>query len=308
MARMGWRAGMSVFLKGMAMGAADIVPGVSGGTIALITGIYERLIQALNAIDHRLWRTIKQNGLPALWHKIDGNFLTLLLMGIMGSVLSLANLLHLLLADHPILVWSFFFGLIAASAYFVGKRAKRLQFGTVLSFLLGTGIAFSITLFPPMAAPESSYLFFFAGMLAISAMILPGISGSFILVLLGAYKVVLGAIKDLDLAILGFMAGGCAVGLLTFSKILNWMFRRYHDLTIAMMSGFLLGSLNKVWPWKGNGSAVHGKELPGSNLLPGTFESLSDQDPQLIYAIILAILGAASIAVVEKNSQEEAQA
>ncbi len=304
MAGTGWRAGLTTFFKGMAMGAADIVPGVSGGTIALITGIYERLIRALNNIDHKLWRLFQEKGVSEVWHRIDGNFLTALLLGVLGSILSLANLLHHFLKDHPTLVWSFFFGLIAASVFFVGKRAHHWHFGTVLSFLVGTVVAFMITLLPPMAAPEQAYSFFFAGMLAISAMILPGISGSFILVLLGAYKAVLAAIKELDLAILAFMTGGCVVGLLTFSKLLNWMFRRYHDLTIALMSGFLLGSLNKVWPWKEKSIQVDGKELPGSNVTPWEYAEMTGQSPNLYYASALALAGAGLIILIEGSSEK----
>lgn len=292
------------FLKGMAMGAADIVPGVSGGTIALISGIYERLIRALNGIDHHLFATFKQQGFSAVWRKMDGSFLLTLLLGILLSILSLAGLLHTLLEKHPVLVWSFFFGLIGASVLFVGKRAKHWQLGTVLAFLIGTVIAYWITLLSPASEVESSVFFFLAGMIAVSAMILPGISGSFILILLGAYQAVLEAVKELELTVLLFLGTGCLAGLLTFSKALNWMFRRYHDLTIALMSGFLLGSLNKVWPWKGEGKEIDGKELPGSNIFPSTYGELSGQDPQLIYAILLALLGAGSITLIERNSKE----
>ncbi|MFB6259020.1 MAG: DUF368 domain-containing protein [Flavobacteriales bacterium] len=320
----GWRAGFITFLKGVAMGAADIVPGVSGGTIALITGVYQRLIASLDAIDHRLWGLFQDKGIRAVWRHIDGNFLLVLLLGILSSILSLAKFLHFLLKDHPILIWSFFFGLIAASIYFVGKRASKWSGGNIVSFLIGTGCALAITLLPPMATPDQDYIFFFAGLLAISAMILPGISGSFILVLLGAYQAVLGAIKELDLAILGFMAAGCGVGLLTFSKVLNWMFRRYHDLTIALMSGFLLGSLNKVWPWKTTWELspwtsvlkdpskvwvwelVPGDGKAGTNRFPAHFAQLTDQDPELFLAILSGLLGAAIVVVLEGTSKERA--
>lgn len=300
----GWKAKAGIFLKGIAMGAADIVPGVSGGTIALISGIYERLIRALNEIDHRLWNVMKQEGVRAVWRRIDGGFLLLLILGILTSVLSLAKLLHVLLEQHPILVWAFFFGLIGASVLFVGRRAKRWHLGTVLAFVLGGGVAYWITLLSPASGVEHSFFFFLAGMIAVSAMILPGISGSFILILLGAYQAVLEAIKDLQLTILAFLGGGCVVGLLVFSKALKWMFERYHDLTIALMSGFLLGSLNKVWPWKGEGSTVDGKELPGSNISPWTYEGTMAEEPHLLGASLLCLLGIAAIYMLERNASQ----
>ncbi len=301
MAGRGLWAGLITFIKGMGMGAADIVPGVSGGTIALTTGIYQRLIRALDAIDHRLWNVFKENGIGGVWRRIDGNFLLVLFLGILASVFSLANLFHHLLQEHPVLVWSFFFGLIGASVYFVGRRAHKWHWGTILSFITGTAIAFGITLLSPMSGPDQPYMFFIAGMIAVSAMILPGVSGSFILVLLGAYQAVLGAIKEMDIDILAFLGAGCLLGLLVFSKLLNWMFNRYHNLTIGLLSGFLLGSLNKVWPWRGEAIQVEGKSMPGANVSPMKFEELSGQDPRILAAILLAIAGCLLIVLIEKE-------
>lgn len=296
------KPGLSTFLKGMAMGAADIVPGVSGGTIAFITGIYERLIRAVSSIDHRLWKVLREQGIRAVWREMDGGFLLILLAGIGVSILSLAQLIGLVLEAEPVLVWSFFFGLILASIPFVGRRVYRWKPGPVLSFIAGVGVAFWITTLPPLGSPDQNIFFFLAGALAICAMVLPGISGSFILLLLGAYRAVIDAVKGFDLEVLAIFSLGCLSGLLLFTKLLNWMFQRYHDLTIALMSGFLLGSLNKVWPWKGEGSGVDGKELPGGNIAPWTYGEVAGQDAQLFWAVLLCVAGMGAIALLERTS------
>jgi putative membrane protein len=291
-----------ISLKGMAMGAADVVPGVSGGTIAFISGIYEELLASISAVNFNTLKVLKNEGLSAAWKKVNGNFLSALLFGIFISVLSLSKLISFLLEHHPILVWSFFFGLVLASILFVAKQISKWNFVTVLFLIFGAVIAFYITTLQPMVTENSSPLFIFiAGALAICAMILPGISGAFILVLLGAYKPVLEAIHDKNFKLLIILIAGAVVGLLSFSKILNWLFNNYKNFTLAVLTGFILGSLNKIWPWKETLTwrlNSHGEQVPFNeqSISPLNFNG----DSQLIYAVLLAIVGFALILLLEK--------
>lgn len=283
---------LMVTARGLAMGAADVVPGVSGGTIAFITGIYEELIDSINAVNFGLLKEWKQNGIKAAWNKMNGTFLVMLFIGIGISIVSLAKVITHLLEHHPILVWSFFFGLVSASIFMVGKHVKKWNIATAIAFLAGAAIAFYITILPPMGKSDELWFIFVSGMVAICAMILPGISGSFILLLLGSYEAVLGAIKEMQLVVIATFAGGCLVGLASFSRVLGWMFKKYHDLTIALLSGFLLGSLNKIWPWKKNEELLYthsdGKEdWLQSNVMPNGFEG----DAQLGMAALFALIG-----------------
>jgi putative membrane protein len=291
-----------ISLKGMAMGAADVVPGVSGGTIAFISGIYEELLASISAVNFNTLKVLKNEGLSAAWKKVNGNFLSALLFGIFISVLSLSKLISFLLEHHPILVWSFFFGLVLASILFVAKQISKWNFVTVLFLIFGAVIAFYITTLQPMVTENSSPLFIFiAGALAICAMILPGISGAFILVLLGAYKPVLEAIHDKNFKLLIILIAGAVVGLLSFSKILNWLFNNYKNFTLAVLTGFILGSLNKIWPWKETLTwrlNSYGEQVPFNeqSISPLNFNG----DSQLIYAVLLAIVGFALILLLEK--------
>ncbi len=239
-----------IVLKGMAMGAADVVPGVSGGTIAFITGIYEELLSTIASINLSLVKTLRNNGLKATWNQANGNFLLALLGGIAISVLSLAKLIEWLLENEPIKLWSFFFGLVLASIIFVGRQVTKWGLETFTALLSGAFVAYYITILPPMSTGDAPWFMFLAGMLAICAMILPGISGSFILLLLGAYKTILGAISNYDFLTIGVVGTGAVVGILSFSRVLKWMFEKYKNITIALLTGFLIGSLNKIWPWK----------------------------------------------------------
>lgn len=288
-------------LKGIAMGAADVVPGVSGGTIAFITGIYEELLETINSVNFSALKKLKSEGLKSFWKHINGNFLVALFLGIGISIVSLAKLITYLLEHHSILLWSFFFGLIISSIYLVGKTVKKWEFTKVLGLLIGAGIAYYITILPPMENPNALWYVFLSGAIAICAMILPGISGSFILLLLGSYEMVLSAIKDVKLAIIGVFAVGCITGLLSFSKLLNWMFKKYHDLTIAILTGFLVGSLNKIWPWKETISTrinSHGEAVPfiQENISPSNFNG----ENNLILAILMAFVGLILIIGLEK--------
>lgn len=232
------------------MGAADAVPGVSGGTIALISGIYEELISTIGSIDVSLIKTLQKQGFKAFWNQLNGSFLLALLSGIGISFIVFMRIAKYLLEQHPILIWSFFFGLIIASIYFVGKQIQKWNIASILMLILGAIIAFYISTLPSLGANDSPYFLFIAGAIAICAMILPGISGSFILVILGAYKTLSDALHDFDVKkILIFMAGA-VIGLLSFSRVLKWLFKNYYNTTLALLTGFIIGSLNKVWPWK----------------------------------------------------------
>ncbi|MEO8774121.1 MAG: DUF368 domain-containing protein [Gelidibacter sp.] len=239
-----------ISLKGMAMGAADAVPGVSGGTIAFISGIYEELITTISGVNLSLLTTLRKHGFTAFWKQLNGNFLVALLTGILISFVSFMRLAKYLIEHHPILIWSFFFGLIVASIVFVGKQIKIWNLGTIVALIFGTLAAFFITTLPLMANNESSFFLFFAGAIAICAMILPGISGSFILVILGAYKALSDAFYDFDFKRIFIFAAGALIGLLSFSHLLKWLFKHYKNSTLAVLTGFIFGSLNKIWPWK----------------------------------------------------------
>ena len=239
-----------ISLKGVAMGAADAVPGVSGGTIAFISGIYEELVTTISNVDFSLFKTLKKEGIIPFWKQLNGNFLLALLTGIIISFISFMRLAKFLLEEHPVLIWSFFFGLIIASIYFVGKQIKKWSSSTIIALIAGAVIAFYITGLPSLASNTNSYFLFIAGAIAICAMILPGISGSFILVILGAYKTLSDAFHDFDIKKIALFASGAVVGLLSFSRVLKWLFKNFHNLTLALLTGFILGSLNKVWPYK----------------------------------------------------------
>lgn len=288
------------------MGAADIVPGVSGGTIAFITGIYEELIETLSSVDLSLFKVWQKDGFAAMWKKLNGNFLVALFLGIFISLLSLSRAIEYLLANHPHLLWAFFFGLVAASIIYVGKQIEKWNIKAIVALIVGGGVAFYITMLPPLGTASEAWYILVCGAIAICAMILPGISGSFILLLLGAYPTVIGALTELDFKILGLFAAGCLIGLITFSRILNWMFKYVRDVTIAVLTGFLIGSLNKLWPWKKNLEALHthsdGRvDYLQTNVLPSTFESLPEGgDPQMAFTIGLAIVGFALIFIMER--------
>jgi putative membrane protein len=302
-------AGIS--LRGIAMGAADVVPGVSGGTIAIIAGIYEELIDSIKSIGPASVKRLFTEGVASFWQAINGTFLLALVAGIAVSIFSLAKLITHALDAQPILVWSFFFGLVVASVIFVARRIAEWSLGKLIALVLGVGVSYLITVVSP-AEPNTAYWFVFAsGAIAICAMILPGISGSFILVLLGMYKYVLGAVSELKIAVLLTFMGGAAVGLIGFSNLLSWLLRKYHDLTIAALVGVMIGSLNKVWPWK---QVLvwqldrHGKTVPvlEANVLPHSYAQLpaadllgGSSDPHTLMAVALALCGFVVIVAFE---------
>src|SRR5699024_2334607 len=240
-----------IFLKGIGMGAADAVPGVSGGTIAFISGIYEELITTIGKVDFSLIKTWKNEGFSKMWKQLNGNFLLSLLLGIGISIFSLMHVASYMLENHPIIIWSFFFGLVLSSICFVSIEIKRWHLGTLLALIIVTISAYFITTLTAASSAEHSYFYLFlSGAIAVIAMILPGISGSYILVLLGTYKEISDAVTDLDFKKVFVVASGIVIGLLSFSKVLKWLFSKYETLTLAALTGFIIGSLNKMWPWK----------------------------------------------------------
>lgn len=291
-----------ISLKGMAMGAADVVPGVSGGTIAFISGIYEELLSSISSVNFQLISILRKDGIKEVWNKVNGNFLFALLLGIGISIISLAKGLSWLLENEPILLWSFFFGLVLASVIFIGKQIKKWKTTTYILFFLGAVLAYWITTLEPLISENTSSIYLFiAGALAICAMILPGISGAFILVLLGAYKPVLEAVHNRDFKIILIVGAGAIVGLLSFSRVLKWLFSNYKDLTLAVLTGFVFGSLNKIWPWKETLTwriNSKGVEVPlnEQSISPFNFEGES----QLMFAAILCVVGFVSILILEK--------
>ena len=276
-----------ITLKGLAMGAADVVPGVSGGTIAFISGIYEELIETINNVNFSLFKTLKEEGLKVMWTKLNGNFLVALFLGIGISVLSLAKGISWLLENHPVLVWSFFFGLVVASIIIIAKSIEKWNAAAIIGLILGAVLAYYITTLPVSDNSASLPFLFLSGALAICAMILPGISGAFILVLLGSYKTILDAVHSYDIKTIAIVGAGAIFGLLSFARLLKWMFHHQKNLTLAVLTGFILGSLAKIWPWK---------TVLETNVSPFSFNG----DNQLLAAVLLAVLGFSLIFILEK--------
>ena len=322
------KSNILLFLKGFAMGAADVVPGVSGGTIAFITGIYETLLESISRFDRTLFTKWKSDGFKAVWNHINGSFLIVLFLGIGTSLVSLAKLVEYLLSYHPIPVWSFFFGLVLASVWLVGKSVEKWDIKSIAALCIGTAVAYIITILPPFAESSNLLYIFFCGSIAICAMILPGISGSFILILLGAYLTVLGAISDLTSAIanldmaailsngaiIGIFMLGCIVGILSFSRLLNYLFKKVKNIVIAVLTGFLIGSLNKIWPWKLTLTSFvkHQGEaneeivpLTQQNLSPWDYELLLNDNPLLWQAIVFSIIGILILVVLDRFKVED---
>ncbi len=289
---------ISTFFKGLAMGAANVIPGVSGGTIALITGIFERLITAIKSFDTTALRLLFTGRFKDLLKHIDFNFLLAVGLGVAISILSVARLFDYLFEAYPVYIWSFFFGLILASVYFVGKEVGQWRFPQIAIFAIGVAIAISISVLSPASPNDNIFYLLLCGVVGACSMILPGLSGSFVLILMGNYQLVMiDAVNNLDLAVLLPVAVGAGVGLLAFSYVLSWVFKRFRSQTLSLLSGFILGSLMILWPWKneivktfGEKSKVVGYEW----ILPSQLNS------EVIGAIICAIVGIALIIVMEK--------
>ena len=301
--------------KGLAMGAADVVPGVSGGTIAFISGIYEELIETIHKLDIGFLTAWKKEGFLKAWRHYNLGFLLALFSGIAISILSLAKLITWLLSNHPIPVWSFFFGLVLASILYVGRQIFKWDLKAIGAIIIATGLSYAITLAKPIEDANSTWFLFLAGFIAIIAMILPGISGSFILLLLGAYKSIIGTISQLLEGItnldwdvfssaffkIGVFGLGAIFGLKIFSRALNWLFKNHKDLILATLTGFMIGALNKIWPWKEvleyrvNHS---GEKVPflEKSILPTNYS----EEPLLCGALVVMVIGFLTIFLLEK--------
>lgn len=304
-----------ITLKGLAMGAADVVPGVSGGTIAFISGIYEELINTIDKLDFKIFVALKENGVKKAWKEYNLGFLFSLVLGIGLSILSFARIISYLLVNERIIIWSFFFGLVVASIVYIGGQIEKWNWKAIVALLFGIVVSYYVTIAEPSTSPDSYWFLFFSGFIAIIAMILPGISGAFILLLLGSYNSVINSINQFSTGIftfnwqevtaaaakLGVFAIGCILGIKLFSKILTWMFDNHKNMTLTLLTGFMVGSLNKIWPWKEVVTFYtnsHNEVVPilEKSILPGQYEG----EPQIINAIIFGIIGFLTIYLLEK--------
>ncbi|KAA1247820.1 DUF368 domain-containing protein [Aquimarina sp. RZ0] len=304
-----------ISLKGLAMGAADVVPGVSGGTIAFISGIYEELIATINTLDLAFFKVWKNEGFIASWKKYNVSFLLALFTGIAISILSLAKIIKWLLHNEPLLLWSFFFGLVLASIVYIGKQISAWNLKVILSIILAAIVSYFITIAEPIASPESLWYLLFCGFIAIIAMILPGVSGAFILLILGAYQTFIDILNQFreGLTSMNFemiwqafykiliIAVGAIVGLKIFSKVLNWMFSKHKNITLGILTGFMIGSLNKLWPWKKVISwrkNSEGLQVPfiEKSILPNHFKG----EPQILWVLLFISIGFLLILTLER--------
>lgn len=299
-----------LYLKGIGMGAADVVPGVSGGTVAFLTGIYQELLDTIKSFDIDALQLLKSGRFKDLWQHINGTFLLVLLGGIASSVVTLARLLVYLLEAYPILVWSFFFGLIIISAILVFKEIRKWSVGVLLFGIIGIVISYMITIITPAETTSDLWFIFIAGAVAICAMILPGISGAFILLLFGKYEYILSSLKEINLSVIIVFGLGCGTGLLSFVRLISWLLNRYYNMAIALLAGFMVGSLNKVWPWK---EAIlyrvdsHGvrRAVVEESVSPATFAEVTGQDPMVLWAVLFMALGILMIVAIEKIAADK---
>lgn len=308
-----------VALKGVAMGAADVVPGVSGGTIAIISGIYQQLIESIDHLGIDTIKVWRKKGFKKAWKFINGNFLLALFLGIALSIFSLAKIIKWLYVNETVLLWSFFFGLVLASIIYIGKQVTSWNITIIIAATVTSVISYFLTTIEPFTSPDSNLYLLFCGFIAIIAMILPGVSGAFILLILGAYDTALGIVNDLreSITTLDFelfkqtfikflmFAIGATLGIKIFSKILNWMFKNYKNLTLSILIGFMIGSLNKIWPWKKTLSTrinSDGIEVPflEQSISPFNFQG----DNKFLFAIILIITGFLTIIILERLSKK----
>lgn len=287
---------IAVFFKGLAMGAANVIPGVSGGTIALITGIFERLIDGIKSFNLMALRLIFKGDFKGFAKHTDLSFLVALFLGIGVSILSFARLFDFLFMHYPVYIWSFFFGLILASVYFVGKTISKWSWDVIAVFIIGFALAFTITFLAPASEDDGILYLILCGIVAACSMILPGLSGSFVLILMGNYQLVMiDAINGLRFDILFPVVFGALVGLLGFSYLLSWVFKLFRNQTIGILTGFIFGSLGIIWPWKEVIMQVFGdkEKVVGYNWL------LPELNVQFAIAIGIMILGIFTIWLME---------
>lgn len=276
------------------MGACDVVPGVSGGTVAFITGIYQKLITSLTLLRPKLLIELKQKGFAHIWNKVDGNFLACLGLGAATGILSFAKLLTYLLVEYPPVIWSLFFSMVLSSSLVMALKIKSWTLKKSAFVLLGLTLGYLVTILSPTSGSNSYAFIFSSGFIAICAMILPGISGSFILLLLGQYVFIMQSLVHFDLPILFVFGTGCLLGLLLFSHLLKWLFANYHDYAFCFLMGVMLGSLNKLWPWKQTINFVvnrHGEKIPAlqENLFPSSYEALLSLNPMTSSSLLVMI-------------------
>jgi putative membrane protein len=300
----------SLFLKGVAMGTANIIPGVSGGTIALITGIFERLINSIKSFNLIALKLILKGDFKGFAKHTDLYFIIVLFAGVGFAIISLARIFDFLFNEYPVYIWSYFFGLILASVYFVGKTVSKWTTGTIVSFLIGSAIAIALTFMNPATENSSFFYLILCGVAAVCSMILPGLSGSFVLILMGNYQLVaIDAINNLRFEILFPVLIGAVFGLLGFSYLLSWIFKRFRDLTIALLTGFILGSLGIIWPWK---NVVYMLDAAGEMILKSG-EPIVERymmaapviSTEFFIAIFIMLVGIASIWIIEKQALTE---
>lgn len=319
---------ITLAFKGMAMGIAEVIPGVSGGTIAFITGIYETLLDSIKSFGPDLLPVFKREGFGGVWEAVNGGFLVNLLLGMLiGVVVGVFGVSHIL-ENYPIHLWAFFFGLIIASAVYIARQVEQWGLRQILCMVVGIAIAYYITVAAPATGNEALWFIFLSGTIAISALILPGISGSFILLLMGMYTIILPTVKETlqtfdpqGLLVMAIFGAGCITGLMTFSRVLSWTFKNFHDATMAALTGFMIGSLNKIWPWR---KAVQGIDEEGNivaitpdtevdkilrevNLLPDAY-ALEVGEAYLPYAIALMLVGFISVFLLERIGEQGANA
>lgn len=295
------KAWLLVFVKGMLMGAVELIPGVSAGTLALLTGILPRLLSALKNINFTALKMLRSDGIKSFWAYIDGNFLVVLALGLVSGFALLIQAVSFALTEYPIFIWSFFFGLILASSFWLAFQIRNWKHIDVLSlFFIGVAFAYYITVASPVSISLTSFNVFFAGMFAICAMLLPGLSGSFMLMLFGMYAPILHALKVLNFEIIAAFMAGASIGILGFSHILSFLFKRFPAQIYALLTGIMLGSLNRIWPWKEVLEFrinSHGEPVPmlTQSISPAYYQTLSGENPFILYALLCALLGVAAI-------------
>ncbi|WP_020210932.1 DUF368 domain-containing protein [Gilvimarinus chinensis] len=294
----------STFLKGMAMGAADVVPGVSGGTIAFITGIYERLLKALKSFTPQTLLILKRDGWASAWRHVDGSFLLALFGGVLFSIATLSHLIAYALANYPLQIWGFFCGLIIASTLYLARTLDLLHPKTLLALACGVLVALAISVLKPVEVPVSALTVLGAGAIAICAMILPGVSGSFLLLVLGMYPVFVRAVTELDFKILALFGTGCVLGLLLFSHVLYWLLQHWRRITLGVLTGFLAGSIVIVWPWKQvlvERINRHGEMVPivQENISPWVYEAVTGNQAAIVSVSISALCGVVLVLLLE---------
>ena len=292
-----------IFFRGMAMGMADLIPGVSGGTIALITGIYDRLIRALTSFDLQAISALRDRAWEKFWRQVDGKFLLLLLSGIVCSLAVFSRLIHFWLTHHRVLLWAFFFGLVAASSYIVFRQIRKWRIEARLAFPMSFALAYGVSVISPVQTSEAFWMIFLSGLIAISAMLLPGISGSFLLLLMGKYDFLISAVKNIEVLILVVFGSGCAIGFLSFSHAIRWTLTHHRDTAMAILSGFMLGSLFKVWPWKKVISTTvdrHGEVRPllEQNISPWTYAKLNPSPGNQWEWVLLLLVSSVAVVLI----------